>query len=49
VYQVFASDDPAPANWVTLGSIESTNGLWRLVDSEATNYPQRFHHARPLP
>ena len=48
-YQVLASTNLAVTNWTILGTMESTNGIWRYFDTTATNSPQRFYRAKQLP
>lgn len=48
-YQVLASDDLRSTNWVAVGVMEATNGVWRLLDSDATNHAWRFYRAVQLP
>jgi len=47
-YLVFATTnlDIPFTNWVNLGLMENTNGIWRYLDSDATNLPHRFYRAR---
>ena len=51
-YVVFATTNlTIPfSNWVSLGTMESTNGIWRYFDHETiTNLPRRFYRAKQLP
>jgi hypothetical protein len=48
-YQVWATTNLAVTDWTILGTMESTNGIWRFFDTTATNFPQRFYHAKQLP
>jgi hypothetical protein len=48
-YQVLASTNLAVTNWTILGTMESTNGIWRYFDTTARDYPQRFYRAKLLP
>jgi hypothetical protein len=48
-YQVLASDDLSPSNWLVLGTMENTNGIWRYSDTTATNSAHRYYRARQLP
>jgi hypothetical protein len=34
---------------MVIGVMESTNGVWRLLDDGATNHPWRFYRAVQLP
>jgi hypothetical protein len=47
-YQVLVSTNLAVTNWTLLGTMESTNGIWRFLDPAATNSP-RFYRAKQLP
>jgi hypothetical protein len=47
-YQVWASTNLAVPGWTMLGTMESTNGIWRFFDTTATNSP-RFYRAKQLP
>ena len=47
-YQVLASTNLALPGWTPLGTMESTNGIWRFLDTAATNSP-RFYQAKQLP
>jgi hypothetical protein len=47
-YQVLASTNLAVVNWPILGTMESTNGIWRFLDTAATN-SSRFYRAKQLP
>jgi hypothetical protein len=48
-YQVLASTNLAGTNWTLLGTMESTNGIWRYFDTTATNFALRFYRAKQLP
>ena len=48
-YQVWATTNLAVTDWIILGTMESTNGIWRFFDTTATNSPQRFYRAKQLP
>jgi hypothetical protein len=47
-YQVIANDDLNTSNWLVLGTMENTNGIWRFSDSAATNSSHRFYRAQLL-
>jgi hypothetical protein len=47
-YQVLASTNLAVPGWTMLGTMENTNGIWRFLDTAATNSP-RFYRAQQLP
>jgi hypothetical protein len=47
-YQVWATTNLAVPGWMMLGTMESTNGIWRFLDPAATNSP-RFYRAKQLP
>ena len=48
-YQVLPSTNLAVTNWTLLGTMESTNGIWRYFDASAMNSHQRFYRVRQLP
>jgi hypothetical protein len=48
-YQVLANTNLATTNWISLGIMQNTNGIWRFFDSTATNFPDRFYRAKALP
>ncbi|HTQ52650.1 MAG TPA: hypothetical protein VMJ12_18220, partial [Candidatus Acidoferrales bacterium] len=48
-YQILAGDNVTTTNWTVLGTMESTNGIWRYFDATATNSSQRYYRARQLP
>ena len=48
-YQVWVSTNLATPGWISLGTMENTNGIWRFLDLAATNSPYRFYRAKPLP
>jgi hypothetical protein len=48
-YEVIANDDLTASNWVALGTMENTNGIWRFNDSAAANSEHRFYRAQQLP
>jgi len=47
-YQVLASTNLTVPGWTILGTMESTNGIWRFLDTAATN-SSRFYRAKQLP
>ncbi len=47
-YQVLASTNLAVPGWTILGTMESTNGIWRFLDPAATN-SYRFYRTKQLP
>lgn len=47
-YQVLSSTNLAVPGWTILGTMESTNGIWRFLDTAATN-SSRFYQAQQLP
>jgi hypothetical protein len=47
-YQMLVSTNLAVTNWTILGTMESTNGIWRFFDPAATN-SSRFYRAKQLP
>jgi hypothetical protein len=47
-YQVLASTNLAVPGWTILGTMERTNGIWRFLDTAATN-SSRFYQAKQLP
>jgi len=48
-YQVLANTNLETTNWITLGVMQNTNGIWRFFDSTATSFPDRFYRAKALP
>jgi hypothetical protein len=48
-YQVWTTTNLAVPGWTILGTMESTNGIWRFLDTTTTNSSQRFYRARQLP
>ena len=49
IYEVLANTNLLTTNWLAIGLMEHTNGLWRYSDAEATNHQQRFYRARQVP
>jgi hypothetical protein len=48
-YTLLASTNLSQTNWIPLGVMEQTNGIWRFLDASATNQPVRFYRAQPWP
>jgi hypothetical protein len=48
-YQLQANTNLSTTNWAVIGVMESTNGVWRLLDKGATNQPWQFYRAVQLP
>jgi hypothetical protein len=48
-YQVLASTDLNPTNWIPLGLMDPTNGIWRLLDTSAFTNGWRFYRVEQLP
>lgn len=48
-YLALANADLNTTNWVVLGPMDNTNGLWRYLDLTATNAAQRYYRAQQLP
>ena len=48
-YQILANDNLSTTNWMVLGTMENTNGIWRYSDKTATNSMHRLYRARQLP
>jgi hypothetical protein len=48
-YQVLANTSLSSSNWISLGIMQNTNGIWRFFDSTATSFPDRFYRAKALP
>ena len=48
-YEVQASSNLGISNWIVLGVMENTNGIWRYSDLTATNTAYRFYRTRELP
>ena len=47
-YNVLASTNLTTTNWVTIGTMEATNGGWRFLDTNAPNFKRRYYRARQL-
>lgn len=45
-YAIEAVTDLQTTNWVVLGTMENTNGIWRFSDTTATNAAWRYYRAR---
>ncbi|HYG25182.1 MAG TPA: immunoglobulin domain-containing protein [Verrucomicrobiae bacterium] len=48
-YSVLANTNLRSTNWVIIGPMERTNGIWRYVDTHFTNHQQRYYRARQIP
>jgi len=48
-YQLLASTDFNSTNWIPLGLMESTNSIWRLLDTGAFTNVWRFYRVEQLP
>jgi hypothetical protein len=48
-YEVQASDDLGKTNWAVIGTMQSTNGIWRYSDTTATNSTHRAYRVRQSP
>jgi hypothetical protein len=48
-YQLQANTNLSTTNWVVIGVMESTNGVWRMVDEGAMNQPWRFYRTVQVP
>lgn len=49
-YAMQATTNLSSTNWVNLGYMENTNGIWRFFDTGViTNLPQRFYRAVRVP
>jgi hypothetical protein len=48
-YEIQANDGLGTSNWTVLGTMESLDGIWRYMDSGATNSAHRIYRARQLP
>lgn len=48
-YALQFSTNLSSTNWITLSTMESTNGIWRYLDTTTTNTPHRYYRARQLP
>lgn len=44
-----ASTNLSATNWVVIGVMENTNGIWRFLDTGAGNQPWRFYRAEQVP
>lgn len=48
-YKIQSRDSLSQSNWTDLGTMEVTNGIWRYLDSTASNSTHRFYRAAQLP
>jgi hypothetical protein len=48
-YQILASTNLEKPAWTAVGTMESTNGIWRFLDPSATNFSRRFYRAQQAP
>ena len=48
-YQILASTNLGATNWLPVGVMESTNGIWRFLDTGASNQPYQFYRVEQLP
>jgi hypothetical protein len=48
-YMALANTNIQTTNWVSLGLMERTNGIWRYADTGATNFPRRYYRALQVP
>jgi hypothetical protein len=48
-YQLQANTNLSTTNWVVIGVMESTNGVWRMLDEGAANQPWRFYRTVQVP
>ena len=48
-YELQANTNLAGTNWIVLGTMQNTNGIWRFSDVAATNSSLRVYRARQLP
>ena len=48
-YQLLASTNLNTTNWTPIGIMESTNGIWRLLDGGASTNHWRFYRAERVP
>ena len=48
-YQIFINEDLNTTNWLPLGVMESTNGIWRFFDVNATNNVRRYYRVEQVP
>ena len=48
-YQLQANTNLSTTNWVVIGVMESTNGVWRLLDGSASTNRLRFYRAVQVP
>jgi hypothetical protein len=44
-----ASTDPNTTEWISLGLMKPTNGIWRLLDTGAFSNGWRFYRADQVP
>jgi hypothetical protein len=47
-YGVQANTNLNTTNWIEIGTMESTNGVWRFVDTNAPIINRRYYRARQL-
>jgi hypothetical protein len=47
-YEIDANTNLSGTNWIVLGTMQNTNGIWRFSDATATN-SFRAYRARQLP
>jgi hypothetical protein len=48
-YQVLGSTNLGATNWLPIGVMENTNGIWRFSDTGATNHAYQFYRVEQLP
>jgi len=48
-YEIQANTNVAGTNWIVLGTMQNTNGIWRFSDVTASNFTSRAYRARQLP
>jgi hypothetical protein len=48
-YDVLASTNLTTTNWLFIGTMEHTNGIWRYFDTQVTNHSKRYYRARQVP
>ena len=45
-YLMLANTNLTTTNWIPIGPLQNTNGIYRYVDAAATNYNHRYYRAQ---
>src|SRR5438094_566448 len=48
-YEIQGKTNLSGTNWIALGTMQNTNGIWRFSDLTASNSTFRAYRARQLP